>query len=249
MWCCIAVSFGTCRLPLTSVDLARRPEPPSHGQREIRRSRSYVSCLPLGPVTNDEQDMLASRTFTEADQIRFAAVSGDRNPMHLDAVLARRTQAGVPVVHGVHMLLWASMSWRALTSRSPPIGAPNGPLQAFVAADETVAVALTKRTEASRRLDLTASGLTAAQIAVDFGAPARAAGTLSGEAVSAPAAPHDLAFEQMEGLSGRLAFARARGGRRHVPGGVRLARSAPRRRTCRQHAAGRHGVPWTAFHL
>ena len=50
--------------------------------------------------------MLASRTFTEADQMRFAAVSGDRNPMHLDALLARRTQAGVPVVHGVHLLLW-----------------------------------------------------------------------------------------------------------------------------------------------
>ena len=37
--------------------------------------------------------MLVSRTFTMADQIRFATVSGDRNPMHLDAVSARRTQA------------------------------------------------------------------------------------------------------------------------------------------------------------
>ena len=51
--------------------------------------------------------MLTSRTFTEADQMRFADVSGDRNPMHLDALKARRTQAGVPVVHGVHLLLWA----------------------------------------------------------------------------------------------------------------------------------------------
>ena len=58
--------------------------------------------------------MLATRTFTEADQIRFADVSGDRNPMHLDAVLARRTQAGVPVARGVHLLLGGSTRSRAL---------------------------------------------------------------------------------------------------------------------------------------
>ncbi len=73
--------------------------------------------------------------------------------------------------------------------------------------DETVAVALAKRTEATARLDFVAAGLTAAQIAVDFGPPARTTETLSGDDVSAPAAPHDLAFEQMEGMSGRLAFA------------------------------------------
>jgi acyl dehydratase len=50
--------------------------------------------------------MLAERTFTASDQAAFAAVTGDRNPMHMDSVLARRTQAGAPVVHGVHLLLW-----------------------------------------------------------------------------------------------------------------------------------------------
>ena len=54
-------------------------------------------------------------TFTEADQARFAAISGDRNPVHLDAVLARRTQAGVPVAHGVHCCFGVSTRWRALS--------------------------------------------------------------------------------------------------------------------------------------
>ena len=63
---------------------------------------------------------LASRTFTEADQIQFADVSGDRNPMHLDAVKARRTQAGLPVVHGVHLVLWAlDVAVRKDVARSP----------------------------------------------------------------------------------------------------------------------------------
>ncbi len=42
-----------------------------------------------------------------ADQLAFAALSGDYNPMHVDALAARRTQAGAPVVHGMHALLWA----------------------------------------------------------------------------------------------------------------------------------------------
>lgn len=48
-----------------------------------------------------------SRTFSVADQNRFLAFSGDANPMHLDAVYARKTQAGEPVVHGIHLLLWS----------------------------------------------------------------------------------------------------------------------------------------------
>ena len=75
--------------------------------------------------------MLASRTFTEADQIRFADVSGDRNPMHLDAVKARRTQAGLPVVHGVHLLLWALDVLAREEPRAFADAAPEGELQAI----------------------------------------------------------------------------------------------------------------------
>ena len=75
--------------------------------------------------------MLASRTFTEADQIEFAAVSGDRNPMHLDALLARRTQAGVPVVHGVHLLLWGLDALAGAERALPPMGRLKAAFQAF----------------------------------------------------------------------------------------------------------------------
>lgn len=37
----------------------------------------------------------------------FALISRDSNPMHLDAIAARRTQAGATVVHGIHAVLWA----------------------------------------------------------------------------------------------------------------------------------------------
>ena len=52
-------------------------------------------------------DDLPARRFTPEDQNAFAALSGDSNPMHMDAKAARRTQAGRPVVHGIHAVLWA----------------------------------------------------------------------------------------------------------------------------------------------
>jgi hypothetical protein len=47
------------------------------------------------------------RQFSIEDQTNFAALSGDRNPMHVDALAARRLMFGVPVVHGANLVLWA----------------------------------------------------------------------------------------------------------------------------------------------
>lgn len=53
-------------------------------------------------------DLLASRSFSLDDQTDFARLSSDFNPIHLDQHFARRTQAGAPIVHGIHTLLWAT---------------------------------------------------------------------------------------------------------------------------------------------
>ncbi len=49
----------------------------------------------------------AKRQFHWEDQERFAALTGDYNPMHMDEVASRRTAAAAPVVHGMHTLLWS----------------------------------------------------------------------------------------------------------------------------------------------
>lgn len=54
---------------------------------------------------------LAQRTFSLADQETFANMCGDRNPLHVDEVAARRLITGQPVVHGVHLLLQALEHW------------------------------------------------------------------------------------------------------------------------------------------
>ena len=48
-----------------------------------------------------------TRIWTEAHQAAFARATGDVNPMHMDARIARRTLAGERAVHGVHAALWA----------------------------------------------------------------------------------------------------------------------------------------------
>lgn len=42
-----------------------------------------------------------TRTITEADIVKFAEVSGDYNPVHLDEEFARKTMFGGKIAHGV----------------------------------------------------------------------------------------------------------------------------------------------------
>ena len=54
------------------------------------------------------------RTFGQRDFDRFAALSGDDNPIHVDPEFAGRTRFGRTVCHG--MLLYSTIC-RALTTR------------------------------------------------------------------------------------------------------------------------------------
>jgi acyl dehydratase len=58
-------------------------------------------------VSKTAEADFASRLFDDRAQNRFAQLSGDRNPLHMDPLYARRTQVGVRAVHGMHFLLWA----------------------------------------------------------------------------------------------------------------------------------------------
>ncbi len=53
------------------------------------------------------------RIFSSDDQEVFSCLSGDFNPLHIDATEARRSIAGGAVVHGVHLVLWALNCWCA----------------------------------------------------------------------------------------------------------------------------------------
>lgn len=50
---------------------------------------------------------VSARTFTQAEFNAFAALSGDDNPIHVDAEFAAGTRFGRPVAHG--MLLYSAL--------------------------------------------------------------------------------------------------------------------------------------------
>lgn len=71
------------------------------------------------PHIVDSSQTFATKTFDSTDQQRFADLSGDVNPMHMDAVASRRVLAGRPVVHGMHLLLHALENWPGARGATP----------------------------------------------------------------------------------------------------------------------------------
>ena len=61
-----------------------------------------------------------AKTITEADLLLFAGVSGDTNPLHLNAEYARKTRFGQRIAHG---LLTASLISTVIGTKLPGPGA------------------------------------------------------------------------------------------------------------------------------
>jgi acyl dehydratase len=49
------------------------------------------------------------QTISQDDTNRFAEVTGDKNPLHVDAEFARQSPYGSTIVHGLHLLAMAPM--------------------------------------------------------------------------------------------------------------------------------------------
>lgn len=149
----------------------------------------------------------AGRTFGAADQMRFAAASGDFNPMHMDPVAARRTQAGAPVVHGMHLLLWALDAFAA-SDEPPPVRKLRVQFEKFVYLDEPVEVGPVDRSDDGARLTIFAGGAPVTRIEVEFGPPRPPGPEIFDLAALTPPpeAAQDVDFESLSDRSGRLAF-------------------------------------------
>ena len=67
---------------------------------------------------------LITRTFTQRDYDRFAALSGDDNPIHVDPEFARTTRFGRTLCHG--MLLYSTLCATMTTVLPPGFGLSDG---------------------------------------------------------------------------------------------------------------------------
>jgi acyl dehydratase len=114
--------------------------------------------------------LLASRIFTSADQQWFASISGDSNPIHMDSIAARRTLAGVPVVHGVHNMLWALNIVAAAHPELPIPTSLRASFDRFVSLGETVTVGVSSVEVSSLDVSVTSNGISVMTVSVFLGA-------------------------------------------------------------------------------
>ena len=148
-------------------------------------------------------ESLATKAFTTFDQDHFALLSGDRNPMHVDPVAARRTQAGGPAVHGMHATLWALDAIFAATPVDEPVASIAVRFQKFIHVGTPVELRLILGS-GRWRADLVTHGVVATTIDLRFGARTLNDGRKLSDTTLVIDGPAERALSSMKGLNGVL---------------------------------------------
>lgn len=154
--------------------------------------------------------MVEAKTFDEADQRAFAVLSGDYNPMHMDAAAARRTPAGAPVVHGVQSMLWA-LERIAAARPLAGIGRIDADFARFLYVGDTAELSILRDTDSELRAELRSGGTRISVCTLKF-APVAAPPTIApGPAPilyeAARLDPLPLGWDEVATLSGEIEFA------------------------------------------
>jgi NAD(P)-dependent dehydrogenase (short-subunit alcohol dehydrogenase family) len=146
---------------------------------------------------------LLSRSFSLNDQIAFARLSSDWNPMHLDQAFARRTQVGAPVVHGIHNLAWAA---DAVLHRFPlKVANIRARFLQPLYLDETALVRIRDRTDKQIEFEVVAADTVVALIKLSTQPGKLAAGGGHPPAPARFSEPAHLRFEQLADQAGAVA--------------------------------------------
>jgi acyl dehydratase/NAD(P)-dependent dehydrogenase (short-subunit alcohol dehydrogenase family) len=117
--------------------------------------------------------ILASKTFDTNGQALFADLTGDFNPIHMDPIAARRTQAGTVVVHGIHAILWALDTLIELGVITEQINSVKVQFTNFIHVGRQVELKLLGRDEKSVRAELSLGTLTTTIVIVVLGTRSR----------------------------------------------------------------------------
>jgi acyl dehydratase len=151
-------------------------------------------------------NIVSERDFTVADQERFAAISGDRNPVHMDAVAARRTLVGFPVVHGIHVLLWGLDSLLRHLPDLAPVGSVRARFEKMIYVGDRAQAILIQRDKQCVSVEVRVEGIRAVRLEVTLGDAQSIDEINSNSPLFQPAEPLALTFEQMTRCHGRIPF-------------------------------------------
>ncbi len=151
--------------------------------------------------------MLALRKFEPTDQLRFARLTGDINPIHTDAVFARRTFAGAPVVHGIHALLWLLECIAAGHAELTAVSRIKARFARVIYVGELAQAEIRQLSANTVQADITVDGNVAIQLVATIAppdAPIPRAPVANPDPV--PSVPVDRDIDAMAGRSGQLPF-------------------------------------------
>lgn len=149
----------------------------------------------------------AERVFTAADQEWFAAISGDRNPMHMDAVAARRTMAGHPVVHGIHTLLWTLESLFRHLPNIQAVASIKATFEKMTYVNDCVRAVIIHHDEKRLRAELMFEDITVLGLDLEFGYCQPDHDMIVDGPLHQPTQPSELTFDQMAKSCGKVALA------------------------------------------
>lgn len=150
------------------------------------------------------------RVFDQPSHEQFARVSCDYNPIHMDAKAARRTHAGMPIIHGVHSLLWVLDCICASTISAPRTRSLKAQFLQPIYIDDEVRLEISAPTQKGirARASVGSEEVISASIGfdeADHGSVLSSRRTQA-SAMKPPSVPANLSLEEMEGLTGALSF-------------------------------------------
>jgi acyl dehydratase/NAD(P)-dependent dehydrogenase (short-subunit alcohol dehydrogenase family) len=156
--------------------------------------------------------LIGSKVFRIEDQARFAALTGDYNPMHMDPIAARRTMAGAPVVHGMHTLLWLLDKIGAGNLHIDNVATIKASFRRMVYVGDQVDANIVRHTAKLLRAQARVDGVEVVTLVIGLDPPPPAsAEELPLSPLNEPplyqGGPTDLTLEDMEQRCGRVLFA------------------------------------------
>ena len=146
------------------------------------------------------------KTFSWEEQRHFAQVSGDFNPVHMDDVAARRTQAGRAVVHGMHLALWGLDRLIQTEKIAAPLAGFKARFTKMVYVEETASLAMVRDDGMQFTAQVRVGNAVVATLSATRGPMELALEVIAPHAAEDSGAALELSLEELNGKSGTVAF-------------------------------------------
>lgn len=150
-----------------------------------------------------------SRTFTLADQLDFAEVVADYNPIHVDPDQARKLIGGGCLVHGIHGLLWALESLPEVDEALAQTRSLVARFQRTITIGLPVTARVASTSDKQWKVEIVGPEGVCTTITLKLGAgvrPPSVAPFVAEPEIVRPAVAVDRDFAALEGIQGRLAY-------------------------------------------